>query len=203
MKQNKKHFVNQENGRGSHRQSQKSPRPKTDHKAMERQQLTFEIEIGIYEVDKIFEGQGDKLNDSYVFDSLNGFAKLIKNETYALYSDKLKEGSDDESDMLHINIVNRLNAVIEEMEIQITDLELIDLVKQVLTNVKKAKSSKSPRSYLDPLAKRLKEMGFKSDFLTETDVDGNTISLDDIDNLDDLGFDDDDESDLGSFRPKY
>ena len=170
---------------------------------MERQQLTFEIEIGIYEVDKIFEGQGDKLNDSYVFDSLNGFAKLIKNETYALYSDKLKEGSDDESDMLHINIVNRLNAVIEEMEIQITDLELIDLVKQVLTNVKKAKSSKSPRSYLDPLAKRLKEMGFKSDFLTETDVDGNTISLDDIDNLDDLGFDDDDESDLGSFRPKY
>jgi len=203
MKQNKKHSVNEGGEKYSHRQSQRMSRSKADHKSIDRQQLSFEVEVAIYEVDKIFEGQGDKLNDSYIFDSLNSFARVIKDETYALYADKLKEGSDDESDLLHINMVNRLNSAIEELELRITDLELIEVVKQVLANVKKMKSSKSDRAYLDPLAKRLKEMGIKSDFLTESDVESGTISLEDIDNLDDLGLGEDDDPDLDDFRPKY
>lgn len=173
-------------------------RPSTD-----KQQLALEIEIGIYEVDKIFEGQGDKLSDSFVIDSLNSFTKLIKEKTYALYAEKLKEGSDDESDLLHINMVNRVSAAIEELELEVSDSELIEIVKHVLANVKKARSQKSSRVYLDPLAKRLKEIGFKSDFLTETDIDGDTISLNDIDNLDDLTLDEDDELDLDGLRPKF
>jgi len=202
MKHNKKQHLNEGGEKDSHRQSQKPAHSKLSHKAIDKQQLGFEIEVAIYEVDKIFEGQGDKLTDSYVTDSLKTFAKVIKDETYALYADKLKEGSDDESDLLHINMVNRLSSAIEELELEVTDPELVEIIKHVLANVKKEKSSKSSRAYLDPLAKRLKEMGFKSDFLTETDVDRETISLDDIDNLDDLSFDDD-ESDLDDFRPKY
>jgi len=203
MKQNKKHVVHESGDKYSHRQSQKMSRSKADHKSTERRELSFEIEVAIYEVDKIFEGQGDKLSDTYIYDSLNSFAKVIKDETYALYADKLKEGSDDESDLLHINMVNRLNSAIEELELQLTDLELIEIVKQVLTSVKKMKSSKSVRAYLDPLAKRIKEMGIKSDFLTESDVENGTISLENIDNLDDLSLDEDDDLDLNDFRPKY
>jgi hypothetical protein len=202
MKQSKKHSVNEGGEKDSHRQSPKASRPKADHKSIDKRQLSFEIEVAIYEVDKIFEGQGDKLSDSYVVDSLASFAKVIKEETFALYADKLKEGSDNESDLLHINMVNRLNSAIEELELQLTDIELIEIVKQVLAEAKKAKSTKSTRAYLDPLTKRLKEMGVKSDFLTETDVDGETISLEDIDNIDDLNLDDD-ELDLDDFRPKY
>lgn len=202
MKRNKKRSVRQNPGKHSASQPQRHPRTGENHKAIEKRQLAFEIEVGIFEVDKIFEGQGDKLNDSYVTDSLHSFVKLIKDNTYELYADKLKEGSDDESDMLHINIVNRLSSIIEELELQVPDSELIEVVKQVLSRAKKAKSAKSPRAYLDPLAKRLKEMGFKSDFLTEADVEGETIRLEDIDNLDDLGLDEDDELDLDDFRPK-
>ena len=202
MKQNKKRHVDEGGEKDSRRQPQKLSRSKTGHKALDKQQLAFEIEVAIYEVDKIFEGQGDKLSDAYTIDSLNSFAKVIKDETFALYSDKLKEGSDDESDLLHINMVNRLNSAIEELELELTDLELIEIVKQVLSQAKKAKSPKSARAFLDPLTKRLKEMGVKSDFLTESDVEGETISLDDLDNLDDLSLDEDDELDLDDFRPK-
>jgi hypothetical protein len=202
MKQNKKRHADEGGEKDSRRQRQKLSHSKTEHKGLDKQQLIFEIEVAIYEVDKIFEGQGDRLSDAYTIDSLNSFAKVIKDETFALYSDKLKEGSDDESDLLHINIVNRLNSAIEELELELTDLELIEIVKQVLSQAKKAKSSKSARAYLDPLTKRLKEMGVKSDFLTESDVEGETISLDDLDNLDDLSLDEDDELDLDDFRPK-
>jgi len=202
MKQSKKHSSKQNVEKHSTPESQKHSHSKESRKSIDKQQLAFEVEVGIYEVDKIFEGQGDKLSDDYVIDSLGSFAKLIKDSTYEQYADKLKEGSDDESDMLHINIVNRLSSAIEELELSVTDPELIEIVKQVLSQVKKAKSPKSKRGYLDPLAKRLKEMGFKSDFLTETDVDGETIRLEDIDNLDNLTLDDDD-LDLDDFRPRY
>ena len=203
MKQNRKRSVKQDAEEHSQHAPQKHSHSKENRKAIDKQQLSFEIEIGIYEVDKIFEGQGDKLNDTYVIDSLNSFAKLIKENTYELYAERLKEGSDDESDMMHINIVNRLSSAIEELELQVSDNDLIEIVKHILSQVKKAKSTKSPRAYLDPLAKRLKEIGFKSDFLTEADVDGETISLEDIDNIDELGLDEDDEFDLDDFRPKY
>ena len=190
-------------GNESQHPLRKHPREKERHGGVDKRQLGFEIEVGIYEVDKIFEGQGDKLKDDYVIDSLTSFVKVIKDNTFALYAEKLKEGSDDESDMMHINIVNRVSAACEELELQVSDGELIDLVKQVLAQVKKASSPKSTRAYLDPLTKRLKEMGFKSEFLTETDVDGETIRLEDIENIDDLGLDEDDDLDLDTFRPKY
>jgi hypothetical protein len=202
MKQGKKHHARPRGERDSHRHPQRIPRSKPNHKALDKQQLAFEIEIAIYEVDKIFEGQGDKLNDAYAVDSLNSFLKVIKDETFALYADELKEGSDDESDLLHINMVNRLSSAIEDLELEVTDLELADIVRQVLSDVKKAKSPKSPRAYLDPLAKRIKEMGVKSDFLTENDVENEAIRLDDIENPDDLTLDEDDELDLGDFRPR-
>jgi len=173
-----------------------------DHNAIDRQQLAFEIEVGICEVDKIFEGQGDKLSDAFVIESLDSLARLINETTYENYADKLKEGSDDESDMLHINIVNRLGSIIEELEMHVTDGEIIDVMNQILSQIKKIKSEKFPRAYLDPLAKRLKEMGFKSEFLTETCIDDETIRLEDIDNLDDLSLDDDD-LDLDDLQPKY
>ena len=202
MKQNKKHSPKQSGERHSQHVPQKHSQEGKSHKAIDKQQLYFEIEVGIYEVDKIFEGQGDKLNDGYVVDSLTSFMKVIKEVTYALYADELKEGSDDESDMMHINIINRLSTAIDELELQVSDNDLIEIAKQVLAQVKKAKSAKSPRAYLDLLAKRVKEMGFKSEFLTETDVEDETISLEDIDNIDELGLDEDDELDLGDFRPK-
>ena len=199
MKQSKKRSSKPPAEKQSHQSPEKHSSKKLNQKAVDMQQLAFEVEVGIFEVDKIFEGQGNKLSDSYVADSLDSFVKVIKENTYGGYSERLKEGSDDESDMLHINIVNRLDAVIEELEMQVSDSELIEVVKAVMLNVKKVKSAKLSRAYLDPLAKRLKEMGFKSDFLTEADVDGETIHLEDIDNLDDLGLDEDD--DLDDFRP--
>ncbi len=198
MKQNKKSSRKRAGGGQSPRAPQKQSRGKRNQKSVDTQLLVSEIEVGIYEVDKIFEGQGDKLGDQYVLDSLNSFVKLIKEFTYASYAERLREGSDDESDMMHINIVNRLGSTIEELDMQVTDSEVCDAVKQVLARVKKSKSAKLSRAYLDPLAKRLKEMGFKSDFLTETDVDGETIRLEDIDNLEDLNLDDD--LDVDDFR---
>jgi len=199
MKQNKKHIV--KHSAEKHQSPRKNLHEKPARKGVDKNQLTTEIEIGIYEVDKIFEGQGDKLSDAYVFDSLASLAKLIKESTYEFYAEKLKEGSDEESDMMHINIVNRLSTAAEELELHLSDSDIIELVKHVLGQVKKARTPKSPRAYLDPLANRLKEMGFKSEFLTETDVDGEMISLDDIDNLDNLNLDEDDELDLDDFRP--
>ncbi len=203
MKQNKKRPAKELREKDSQHAPVKHPRDKERRGGIDKRQLTFEIEVGIYEVDKIFEGQGDKLKDAYVIDSLTSFVKVIKDNTFEVYADKLKEGSDDESDMMHINIVNRIGAACEELELQVSDNELIDLVKQVLAQVKKVSSPKSTRAYLDPLTKRLKEMGFKSEFLTETDVDGETIRLEDIENIDDLGLDEDDDLDLDTFRPKY
>jgi len=173
-----------------------------NHSALDKQQLAFEIEVGICEVDKIFEGQGDKLSDAFIIESLDSLAKLIKETTYESYAEKLKGGSDDESDMLHINIVNRLDSIIEELEMHFTDGELLEVMHHILSQIKKQNSEKSPRAYLDPLAKRLKEMGFKSEFLTETCLDDETIRLEDIDNLEDLSLDDDD-LDLDDLRPKY
>ena len=202
-----KHEKKRSPKRSKEKESQQVPRKhiheKETHKGIDKRQLSFEIEVGIYEVDKIFEGQGDKLKDSYVIDSLTSFVKVIKDNTFDVYAEKLKEGSDDESDMMHINIVNRIAAAVEELELQVSDGELIEIVKQVLAQVKKAVSAKSPRAYLDPLAKRLKELGFKSDFLTDTDVDGETVRLEDIENLDDLGLDEDDDLDADNFRPRY
>jgi hypothetical protein len=175
---------------------------KQSHSVIDKQQLAFEIEIGICEVDKIFEGQGDKLSDAFIIESLDSLVKLIKETTYENYADKLKDGLDNESDMLHINTVNRLSAIIEELELQVTDDEIIEAMKQVLSQIKKVRSAKLPRAYLDPLAKRLKEIGLKSDFLAETDLDNETIRLEDVDNLDDLSLDDDD-LDLDDIRPKY
>jgi len=186
-----------------HKGHQRQPRFQSgNHATLDKEQLAFEIEVGICEVDKIFEGQGDKLSDAFVIESLEGLARLIKEATYERYANKLKEGSDDESDMLHINIVNRLGSIIEELEMQVTDGEIISVIHQILTRIKKLKSEKSPRAYLDPLAKRLKDMGFKSEFLTETSIGDETIRLEDIDNLDDLSLDDDD-LDLDDLRPKY
>lgn len=203
MKQNKKRSPKEVGENGPQHSARKHSREKGSSKGLDKQQLAFEIEVGIYEVDKIFEGQGDKLKDTYVLDSLTTFVKVIKDNTFVAYADELKEGSDDESDMMHINIVNRISSAAEELELEISDAELIETVKQVLAHVKKASSAKSPRAYLDPLAKRLKEMGFKSEFLTDADVDGETIRLEDIENLDDLGLDEDDDLDLDNYRPGY
>ncbi len=190
----------------AHSRGKKDPRKHPpqpgDHAAIDKQQLAFEIEVGICEVDKIFEGQGDKLSDAFVIESLDSLVKLIKETSYEDYAGRLKEGSDNESDMLHINIVNRLSSTIEELELQVTDDEIIDLMKQILSRIRKCKAEKSPRAYLQPLSKRLKEMGLKSDFLAETGLDDETIRLEDIENLDDLGTDDDD-LDLDNFRPRY
>jgi hypothetical protein len=203
MKQGKKHSSKHAKVKESQQPPRRQSHEKANHKGVDKRHLAFEIEVSIYEVDKIFEGQGDKLKDSYVIDSLTSFVKVIKDNTFEVYAEKLKEGSDDESDMMHINIVNRIASAAEEMELEVSDAELVELVKQVLTQVKKASSPKASRAYLDPLAKRLKEMGFKSEFLTDTDVDGETIRLEDIENIDDLGLDEDDDLDLDSFRPKY
>ena len=200
MKQNKKRSQKPSSTRQSPRGPQKHPSQKKNQKGADTQLIISEIEVGIYEVDKIFEGQGDKLSDQYVMDSLNSFLKLIKEMTYESYAERLKDGSDDESDMMHINVVNRLSSTMEELDLHVTDAELSEAVKVVLVQVKKAKSPRSSRAYLDPLAKRLKEMGFKSDFLTESDVDGETIRLEDIENLEDLSLDEDD-LDLDDFRP--
>lgn len=202
MKQKKKRPTKEVREKSSQHSVKKHTRVKGNHKGIDRQQLEFEIEIGIYEVDKIFEGQGDKLKDTYVLDSLTSFVKVIKDNTFGWYAETLREGSDEESDMMHINIVNRLSSAAEELELEFSDNELIDTVKHVLARVKKAGSSKSSRAYLDPLAKRLKELGFKSDFLTDADMDGETIRLEDIENLDDLGLDDED-LDLDNFGPGY
>lgn len=202
MKQEKKHPQKKLREKNSRQPRKKHTRVAGSHKEVDKQ-LAFEIEIGVYEVDKIFEGQGDKLKDSYVVDSLTSFVKVIKDYTFGGYSETLREGSDEESDMMHINIVNRVNSAVEELELEISDAELIDTVKQVLARVKKACTAKSPRAYLDPLAKRLKEMGFRSEFLTDADIDGDTIRLEDLENLDDLSIDDDDDFDLDNFRTGY
>jgi hypothetical protein len=185
-------------------------RGKDERIVLDKKKFVFEIEVGICEVDKIFEGQGDKLSDIFVCESLESLTKLIKENTFENYAATLKEGSDDESDMLHINIVNRLSSLIEELELQVTDGQIIDALRHVLMQVRsgmsrsagRVKSEKSSRAYLDPLAKRLREMGLKTDFLAEADLDDRVIHLEDIDNLDDLSFDDDD-LDLDDLRPKY
>ncbi len=202
MKQDKKHPQKKLREKNTRQPHHKHTRVKGGHKEVDKQ-LAFEIEIAIYEVDKIFEGQGDKLKDSYVVDSLASFVKVIKDNTFGGYSETLREGSDEESDMMHINIVNRINSAVEELDLNMSDGELIETVKKILAHVKKACSTKSPRAYLDPLAKRLKEMGFRSEFLTDADMDGETIRLEDIENLEDLSLDDDDDFDLNDFRPGY
>ena len=132
---------------------------KRSHNAIDKQQLAFEVEVGICEVDKIFEGQGDKLSDAFIIESLDSLTKLIKETTYEKYADKLKEGSDNESDMLHINIVNRLSSIIEELELQVTDDEIIESMKQVLSQIKKVKSAKSASLVPRPAREKIERNG--------------------------------------------
>ena len=96
MKQNKKRSQKPSSTRQSPRGPQKHPSQKKNQKGADTQLIISEIEVGIYEVDKIFEGQGDKLSDQYVMDSLNSFLKLIKEMTYESYAERLRDGSDDE-----------------------------------------------------------------------------------------------------------
>jgi len=193
MKQKKKHLKNKANLKKTSRKRRKS--------SVDPNQINLEIEIAIFEVDKIFEGQGDKLDDGYVTESLASFIKLVKENSFGLLAEDLHEGVDDESDMLHINLVNRISSLCEEVDAKIDDLSIVEALEKLLSQVKKYKSTKNPRSYLDSLTKKMKEMGYKSEFYTESDINDSTLSLDEIDNIDDLTSDDD-EFDFDDFRPE-
>lgn len=181
--------------------STKKPSKKHGRSFVDPNQINLEIEIAIFEVDKIFEGQGDKLDDGYVTESLASFIKLVEQNSFGLLAEDLHEGLDDESDMLHINVVNRVGSLYEEVGAQIEDSVIIEALKKLLSQVKKYKSRKNPRAYLDALTKRMKEMGYKSDFYTDSDINNSMISLDEIDNIDDITSEDD-EFDFDDFRPE-
>ncbi|MGC8652384.1 MAG: hypothetical protein ACP5US_00120 [Candidatus Kryptoniota bacterium] len=174
---------------------------KREKSSVDANRINLEIEIAIFEVDKIFEGQGDKLDDGYITESLASFIKLVEENSFVLLAEDLHEGVDDESDMLHINLVNRINSLYEELDAEIDDSFIVEALKRLLSKVKKYKSAKNSRAYLDALTKKMKEMGYKSEFYTESDTNDNTLSLDEIDDIDDLTSDDD-EFDLDDFRPE-
>lgn len=140
------------------------------------------IEYAIYEVDKIFEDQGDKLTDKYLVSSLKELIRIIKAKSFEAVFKEMKNELIEDSDVIHLNIISRIGEHIEENALDYSDKDIISAIEQLIDTIKIQMSKQNPRAYLS----------FLSEIMSDVKIEGAKRSDIDIhEDIDDEGYFDD------------
>jgi hypothetical protein len=139
------------------------------------------IELAIYEVDKIFENQGDLLTDKYVIDSLEELVKMIRMEKLERLLREMREEMMDDSDIIHWNILSRIDENLQIREEGYLDEDLVEAINNLIETIKLQISDDNPRAYLS----------FLSDVMRGIDISRIGRSRRPGDEIDESDFDED------------
>jgi hypothetical protein len=142
------------------------------------------IEYAIYEVDKIFQNQGDRLTDAYLVSSLKELISEIKAKSFEKLLEEVRGEMTEDSDVIHWNIVSRLGDHIESADLNYSDKDIVNAIDGLIDTIKIQMSKEDPRAYLSFLSEIMRgsddfERGVQRDI--DTDID-------DIDFDEDEGF---------------
>lgn len=144
--------------------SKKSSEGKGRKKSTEKKQRKFKeldeksieilpvIEYAIYEVDKIFQNQGDRLTDSYLVSSLKELTHQIKSKSFETLYQEMRDELIEDPDVIHWNIVSRIGEHIETNELNYSDKEILNALEELIDTIKLQMSKEDPRAYLSFLS---------------------------------------------------
>ncbi len=110
------------------------------------------IEYAIYEVDKIFENQGDRLTDDYLVSSLKDLAQAIKVKSFETLLQEVRDELIEDPDIIHWNIISRIGEHIEENELNYSNKDILNAIEGLIDTIKLQMSSQDPRAYLSFLS---------------------------------------------------
>ncbi len=132
------------------------------------------IEYAIYEVDKIFQNQGDRLTDAYLVSSLKNLISEIKAKSFGRLLEEVRSEMTEDSDIIHWNIVSRLGDHIESADLKYSDKDIISAVDSLINTIKIQISKEDPRSYLSFLSEIMRgsddfERGVQRDISSDID----------------------------------
>ncbi len=138
--------------KSSESKGKKKSTGKKQHKLKELDEKSIEIlpviEYAIYEIDKIFENQGDRLTDAYLVSSLKELTHQIKGKSFKTLYQEMRDELTEDSDVIHLNIVSRIGEHIEENELNYSDKEILNALEGLIDTIELQMSKEDPRSYL-------------------------------------------------------
>ncbi len=120
------------------------------------------IEYAIYEVDKIFENQGDKLTDSYLVSSLKDLVHVIKSKSFETLLQEVRDELTEDADVIHWNIVSKIGEHIEENDLNYSSKDIINAIEGLIETIKLQMSKENPRAYLSFLSEIMRGMNIKT-----------------------------------------
>lgn len=120
------------------------------------------IEYAIYEVDKIFENQGDKLTDSYLVSSLKDLVHVIKSKSFETLLQEVRDELTEDADVIHWNIVSKIGEHIEENDLNYSSKDIINAIEGLIETIKLQMSKENPRAYLSFLSEIMRGMNMKT-----------------------------------------
>lgn len=157
---------------GKGKGKKKSPGQKT-HKLKELNERSIEIlpviEYAIYEVDKIFENQGDTLTDTYLISSLKDLAQAIKAKSFETLLQEVRDDLIEDPDIIHWNIISRIGEHIEEKELDYSSKDILNAIEELIDTIKLQMSKENPRAYLSFLSEIMR--GVKIERKPDRDFD--------------------------------
>ncbi|CUU06662.1 hypothetical protein JGI1_01584 [Candidatus Thermokryptus mobilis] len=132
------------------------------------------IEYAIYEVDKIFQNQGDRLTDAYLVSSLKGLVNEIKSKSFKRLLEEVRGEMIEDPDIIHWDIVSRLGDHIESGDLNYSDKDIIKAIDGLIDTIKIQMSKENPRAYLSFLSEIMRgaddfDKGMRSDIEPEID----------------------------------
>ena len=110
------------------------------------------IEYAIYEVDKIFQNQGDRLTDAYLVSSLKELVSEIKSKSFKRLLEEVRGETIEDPDIIHWNIVSRLGDHIESGDLNYSDKDIVNAIGGLIDTIKIQMSKENPRAYLSFLS---------------------------------------------------
>lgn len=128
------------------------------------------IEYAIYEVDKIFENQGDKLTDTYLVSSLKELANLIKAKSFETLLQEMRNELVEDSDVIHWNIISKIGEHIEENELNYSDKDIMNAIEELVDTIKIQMSKHDPRAYLSFLSEIMRGVKIEGSRRSDTDI---------------------------------
>ncbi|MCS7230381.1 MAG: hypothetical protein RMJ81_09295 [Candidatus Kryptonium sp.] len=129
------------------------------------------IEYAIYEVDKIFQNQGDRLTDEYLVSSLKELTHLIKAKSFETLLEEMREELTEDSDIIHWNIISRIGEYIEENELNYSGRDIVSALDELINTIKIQMSKQDPRAYLSFLAEIMRGVEIKGARRSDRDMD--------------------------------
>ncbi len=119
------------------------------------------IEYAIYEVDKIFENQGDRLTDDYLVSSLKDLAHMIKSKSFETILQEVRDELIEDVDVIHWNIISRIGEHIEENELNYSSKDVVNAIEELIETIKLQMSKENPRAYLSFLSEIMRGVEIK------------------------------------------